>query len=124
MFQFVRQNTFTSRPATEFLIGDYIKSTDEDEVWVAEDNGIILGFVSTYPSHNFLHNLFVLPDAQGKYIGTQLLRIAEDNLARPMTAKIAMDNLKVCSFYEKYGWSKVSIHEDAEEPYVLYEKNF
>jgi len=40
-----------------------------------------------------------------------------------MTLKIAMDNLKPCGFYEKYGWYKVSRHDDASEPYLLYKKD-
>ena len=92
-------------------------------MWVAEDNGQILGFISTYPSDNFIHNLFVYPDAQRTGLGTQLLMIAEANLGRPMTLKIAMDNLKVCPFYEKHGWVKVSAHEGGADPYVLYRKD-
>ena len=48
---------------------------------------------------------------------------AEANLARPMTLKIAMDNLDVCAFYEKQGWSQVSVHENEAEPYLLYRKS-
>jgi hypothetical protein len=55
LFQFTRQKTFTSRPQDEFQIGDYAKSVEEDEVWVAEENGDIVGFVSTYPADNFVH---------------------------------------------------------------------
>lgn len=123
LFQLIRRKTFTSRPENEFQIGDYQKSTADDEVWVAEQNGAIVGFVSTYPANNFLHNLFVHPGSQGQGIGTQLLQVAEANLARPMTLKIAMDNLAACRFYEKYGWYQVSVHEDVREPYILYGKD-
>ncbi len=40
LFQFTRQHTFSSRAAEEFKIGDYIKSTEEDDVWIAEENGV------------------------------------------------------------------------------------
>ena len=123
LFQLMRQHTFTTRPATVFQIGDYVKSTEGEDVWVAEDNGKILGFVSTYPSDNFIHNLFIHPDAQRMGLGTQLLSIAEANLGRPMTLKIAMDNLTPCPFYEKHGWVRVSAHADGTEPYVLYRKD-
>jgi aminoglycoside phosphotransferase (APT) family kinase protein len=32
-------------------------------------------------------------------------------------------NPKSFSFYEKYGWHQVSIHEDVDEPYILYGKS-
>jgi len=61
----------------------------------------------------------VHPKSQGKGIGKQLLQVAEENLARPMTLKAAMDNPKSFSFYEKYGWHQVSIHEDVDEPVLV-----
>lgn len=123
LFQLTRQSTFILRSGDEFQIGDYQKSTAEDEVWVAEKIGEIVGCVSTYPFDKFIHNLFVHPKYQGQGIGSELLKIAEQNLSRPMTLKIAMDNLKVCGFYEKYGWYQVSMHNDMDEPYVLYRKD-
>ena len=60
---------------------------------------------------------------QGKGIGKSLLQIAEENLDRPMILKAAMDNPKSFSFYEKYGWHQVSVHEDVDEPYILYRKS-
>lgn len=123
LFQLTRQKTFASHPQDEFQIGDYAKSVEEDEVWIAEENGNIVGFVSTYPADHFVHNLFVHPDHQGRGIGSRLLQTAEANLSRPMTLKIAMDNRDVCGFYESRGWLQVSVHEDVEKPYVLYEKS-
>ena len=123
LFKLTRQDTFILRPAEEFKIGDYVKSTQEDEVWLAEEAGVILGFVSIYPPDNFIHHLFVHPARQGQGIGKQLLQIAEENLGRPMTLKAAIDNPRSFSFYEKYGWHQISIHEDLEEPYILYGKS-
>ena len=123
LFQTTRQHTFVGRPKDEFQIGDYQKSTSEDDVWIAEQKGIIVGFVSIYPLENFLHNLCIHPKYQQKGIGSRLLKIAEEHLLRPMTLKIAMDNLKVCGFYEKYGWFKMAQYDQEEEPCVLYRKD-
>ncbi len=123
LFQLTRCHTFILRPAEEFKIGDYVKSTHEDEVWVAEEIGVIIGFVSIYVPDNFIHNLFVHPKHQGKGIGKQLLQVAEENLGRPMRLKAAIDNPKSFSFYEKHGWHQVSIHENIEKPYILYRKS-
>jgi hypothetical protein len=40
-----------------------------------------------------------------------------------MTLKVAMDNLQVCTFYEKYGWYKAEKFNEAPKQYVLYRKN-
>ena len=85
-------------PIDEFQIGDYQKSTADDEVWVAEEDGKIAGFLSIYPADNFIHNLFVHPDHQGRDIGGRLLQTAESKLAHPMTLKVGMDYLKVGAF--------------------------
>ena len=53
LFQITRQKTFINRPPEEFQLGDYKKFTEGEEVWIAEENGIIMGFVSTYPKDNF-----------------------------------------------------------------------
>jgi GNAT superfamily N-acetyltransferase len=121
LFQTTRQETFVSRPPNEFKIGDFKKSTEGEAVWVAVNNGQIVGFVSLFMPH-FVHNLFIYEPFQHQGIGTSLLQKAEEVLTHPMELKIAMDNMKACSFYEKQGWHQVSIHADTSEPYFLYRK--
>ncbi|MGI4851133.1 MAG: GNAT family N-acetyltransferase [Janthinobacterium lividum] len=123
LFQFIRRETFKSRPENEFQIGDYAKSVEQDKVWVAEEDNTLVGFVSIYLADNFIHNLFVHPNYQNLGIGSCLLQTAEDNLSSPMTLKIALDNPKVCPFYKSHGWLEMSIHEDVPEPYILYKKD-
>ena len=122
IFLITRRSTFKNR-SNEFHIGDYIQSTADDQVFVAEMDGIISGFVSIYSQDNFIHNLFVADQYQGCGIGSKLLIFAESQLSKPMTLKVAMDNLKVCAFYEKHGWYKVAEFDKAPEPYILYRKN-
>jgi ribosomal protein S18 acetylase RimI-like enzyme len=104
-------------------MGNYINSTQEDEVWIAENQHGIVGFFSIYPKDNFIHNLFVHPKSQGKGVGKALLDHAEQNLAKPMTLKVALNNANACGFYEHYGWHLISVHKNAPEPYWLYGKN-
>lgn len=122
VFLITRQTTFEDRKG-EFTIGDFVESTVSDHVWVAEIDNIIVGFISVYLQDNFIHNLFVDPQYQGCSVGSKLLLFAEDKLLRPMTLKIAIDNLKACSFYEKYGWYNAGEFNEAPEPYILYKKD-
>lgn len=122
LFQITRQKTFESSSPQSFKIGDYKKSVEGEEVWVAEVDGNIAGFISLWIQDNFIHNLFVHPDYQDCGIGAQLLQKAEECLSRPMGLKVTTDNIKAFKFYEKHGWKKISIHEDEPEPYILLRK--
>ena len=122
IFLITRRATFKNR-LNEFHIGDYMQSTADDQVFVAERNGIVSGFVSIYSQDDFIHNLFVAPQYQGCGIGSKLLIFAESQLSKPMTLKVAIDNLKVCVFYGKHSWYKVAEFDKAPEPYILYRKN-
>lgn len=121
IFQITRQKTFQQTPAEDFKLGDYKKQTEGEEVWLIEEDGRAVGFISLYLPDDFIHHLFVHPDFQGRGYGQQLLKKAEVRLARPMTLKVSMDNIKVCLFYEKYGWKKTSVHE--QEAYILLSKD-
>jgi ribosomal protein S18 acetylase RimI-like enzyme len=123
IFLITRQKTFKLTPSQNFNIGDYKKSTEGEEVWVAEENGNIAGFISLWLPDNFIHNLFVHPDYQGRSIGQQLLKKAEERLSRPMALKVTLENIRACLFYEKHGWKKISVHENEKEPYILFGKN-
>lgn len=123
LFQLTCIYVFTTRNPESFKIGDYAKSTEEDDVWIAEQGNIIVGFTSIYPRDNFIHNLFVYPDYQRKGIGSKLLQIAEQHLAKPMTLKVALDNPSACGFYERHGWKQVDICIDTDiDKYFLYSK--
>ena len=122
IFLITRRATFKNR-SNEFHIGDYIQSTADDQVFVAEINGIISGFVSIYSQDNFIHNLFVAPQYQRQGFGSKLLLFAESYLSYPITLKVDIDNLKACQFYEKYGYYKVAEFNKAPEPYILYRKD-
>lgn len=122
IYLITRQTTFNNR-ANEFHIGDFVQSTIDDEVWVAEIDDVIVGFISIYSQDNFIHNLFIDPKYQRQGVGSKLLLFAEVQLSRPTTLKVAIDNLKVCPFYEKYGYYKVAKFDKAPKPYILYKKD-
>jgi ribosomal protein S18 acetylase RimI-like enzyme len=63
---------------------DYARAVREGQVWVAVDNGLIVGLavLILQPDHLLLDNIAVSPSAQGRGIGTRLLVLAEDHARR------------------------------------------
>jgi GNAT superfamily N-acetyltransferase len=123
LYLVTRQTAFLECRPGEFKIEDYRKSVAGDQIWVAHEGEALMGFVSISPADNLVHHLFVHPKFQGRGIGAALLQVAEQNLARPMILKVSMDNLRVCSFYEKYGWYEVTVVDKEEYSYALYRKD-
>ncbi|MGI4776074.1 MAG: GNAT family N-acetyltransferase [Janthinobacterium lividum] len=79
LYYFTQMQTFIARAGKNKLkIGDYQKSTADDDAWVADLDGIVVGFVSIYNKDNFIHNLFVHPKYHNKSIGIVLLKFAEN----------------------------------------------
>lgn len=123
LFLITRLDTFIYDPPEKFKLNDYIDSVNGEEVWVAEKNNIIVGFVSMWLQDNFIHNLFVHPDWQDRGIGKRLLETAENRLHPPIELRVRIENLKACKFYQKHGWEEVGISKDAVDPHFVYRKS-
>ncbi len=122
LFLITRRKTFTLQLPEKFQLDDYDESVAGEEVWVAEKDGVIAGFVSIWLQDNFIHNLFVHPNWQGQGIGVHLLKIAEEHLECPMELKVKTENLRACKFYQKHGWQEEYANSNANEPYFSYKK--
>jgi len=77
----------------------------DSETWVYEENNTILGFISMMD--NEIGGLFVLPNNQGKGIGTQLV-----NFIKPFHTTLEVEVFDKNSigrgFYDKYGFKQIS----------------
>ncbi|WP_072331876.1 MULTISPECIES: GNAT family N-acetyltransferase [unclassified Paenibacillus] len=102
-----RLKSFHWANAEEMTLDDFDRDTIEEYILLAEENSRILGFSSLYLPDNFIHNLFVHPDAVGKGIGTQLINNALEKMSRPVRLKCVSENHRALIFYEKNGWKKV-----------------
>lgn len=122
LFLITRLNTFIYDPPEKFKLDDYLDSVNGEEVWVAEQNHIIVGFISMWVPDNFIHNLFVHPNWQDRGIGKQLLEKAEQRLQPPMELRVRIENLKACKFYQKHGWQDVGMNKDVVDPHFTYRK--
>jgi GNAT superfamily N-acetyltransferase len=104
-------------PPSTFRLEDYESLIVDEEVWVAEKNGKIVGFCSLFLEENFLHNLFVDPSEQRTGVGSLLLEKFLERVQRPALLKCLEANQRALAFYQKHGWERL---ERGEEEFGAY----
>jgi GNAT superfamily N-acetyltransferase len=99
-----------------------------EEVWLAEEDGRILGFLGIRRSRRdgweTLERLYVEPDAQNRGIGTALLDKAKALRPEGLHLWVFQKNEGARRFYERHGFRLVKLTDGAEnmerEPDALY----
>jgi GNAT superfamily N-acetyltransferase len=114
-----RKAAFTWRDTGHYRLEDFDRSTLGEEIWVAEKDGKLLGFVSIYSADNFIHNLYVDPHLSPQGVGTALLHAAEHTFTSTGSLKCLVKNQKALAFYHKHGWQTISTGCDGNEEYYL-----
>ena len=95
----------------------------ERETWVAEARGELLGFAVL--GEDVLEHLYVRPDAQGRGVGRELLRHAQERRPGGFTFWVFQRNERARRFYERHGCVLVRTTDgsgnEEREPDALYE---
>lgn len=76
----------------------------QDEVWVAEDDGAVVGFCAF--KADWLNHLYLLPSHVGQTLGTELLKIAKAN-ASCLQLWVFQQNIRAIGFYKRHGFVQV-----------------
>ena len=114
------------RPAP--LDADYGKAIEHDEVWVAEHDGELAGYLVLVPfaDHLLLENVAVDPGRQGRGVGRRLLALAEERTTalglselRLYTHAVMVENQRL---YERIGYLRTDRRDDDGFDRVFYEK--
>jgi GNAT superfamily N-acetyltransferase len=101
---------------------------ESDEIWVAERDGRIVGFMAVERSETngweTLERLYVEPGEQGGGIGTALLDKAKELRPRGLHLWVFQKNEGARRFYERQGFSLVKLTDGSanmeREPDALY----
>lgn len=95
----------------------------EQEVWIAEEDGRMLGFAALADS--MLSYLYVEPDAHGHGIGSALLELAKERRPNGFRLWIFQQNERARPFYERHGCRLLELTDGAtneeRQPDALYE---
>ena len=118
LFLIARQQTFIWENPGKFKLEDYTNSTEGETVFVAEGEGLILGFISLYEHESppFIHHFFVAPNHQRKGVGELLMNSLFSWLNPPYRPKCLVRNQNAIAFYLKNHWFAVGegIEEEGE----------
>jgi GNAT superfamily N-acetyltransferase len=110
------------------LIADDLFTSNED-VWVAEEDGRLLGFLAIRRSRTngweTLERLYVDPPEQGRGVGAVLLDQAKALRPEGLYLWVFQKNTGARRFYERHGFRLVKLTNGADnmehEPDALYE---
>ena len=98
---------------------DFDSVTKDEQIWVAEDEGELLGFASVWVVDDFLHSLYVAPAHQGKRVGKALLEKVQAEFVAHGTLKCLVKNVSAFEFYQRHGWLVESRGDSEDGEYYL-----
>ena len=111
---YVRSGTaaFTWRPDGHFQAVDFKRFAEEEEVWLALIGEVLVGILSLFRPENFIHCLYVDPDAQRLGVGKALVAHVRTAVGAPLTLKLDVPNRRAIAFYEATGWERMTGLDD------------
>ena len=114
-----RLNAWTWLDGSTWQPEDFDSTTHNEQIWVAEDNGQLMGFASVWVVDDFLHSLYVAPEHQGKQVGHVLLAKVQAEFIGRGTLKCLVKNESAFAFYQRHGWQVESRGESEDGEYFL-----
>jgi ribosomal protein S18 acetylase RimI-like enzyme len=98
-----------------------------EQVMVAEEDGVIIGVMSLVKKEEIglIKQLYILPTAVGRGIGTLMVEMAKSILGSPIQLYTFQENIRARQFYEGHGFRAIEFinGSDNEEncPAIRYE---
>jgi GNAT superfamily N-acetyltransferase len=103
---------FTWRPPDHFRPEDFRMFALDEEVWLAFLGEAVVGLLSIFRPENFVHCLYVDPDAQRLGVGRALVAQVRKVADHPLTLKLDVPNRRAIQFYEATGWERMTGLDD------------
>jgi GNAT superfamily N-acetyltransferase len=104
LYERAGNQAFTWRPRNWFKAADFLGFAKNEEVYIAQSRGAILGILSFFRPSNFVHSLYVDPSAQGFGIGRALIEAVAKIADGPLSLKVDEPNAKARAFYARLGF--------------------
>jgi ribosomal protein S18 acetylase RimI-like enzyme len=98
----VLTDTFTWLPLERHDRQEFLRSTRDEEIYVALDAGRIVGLAGFYRPMNFLHSLYV--EERGRGVGKALLDHVSAAAGGAISLKVQEANRRAQAFYAREGF--------------------
>lgn len=118
-----RIQTFYWMDSSLFKLNDFDTHTRDEDVWVAEYDDQIAGFMAVWPPDAFVHHLYIDAPYRGKGIGKALLALAAQTSQAPLSLKCLIKNEAAFQFYRALNWEVKEIGTDSLGDYYLMQQS-
>lgn len=85
-------------------VHDFNQDTIGEDIFVADYDRQIIGFIAIWPPDRFIHHLYILPTYQGQGVGSQLLFEILKQYQQPLSLKCLVNNPRAVAFYQQHGF--------------------
>ena len=106
----VLRETFTWLSPDRHSREDLLRAARDEEIYVAVEDGAILGVAGYFRPQNFLHSLYA--DDRGRGIGKALLDHVIARANGPLSLKVQAPNLRAQAFYLREGFVCTELGQD------------
>lgn len=106
LFLEARRRTFYWVDPSRFQLDDFARQTEGEQIWLAEQNGRLCGFIAIWAEENFVHHLYVDEACHGQGLGRALLAQGLAGATQPASLKVATRNVQALAFYHRLGWQE------------------
>jgi ribosomal protein S18 acetylase RimI-like enzyme len=114
----VLRETFTWLPPERHQAEDFLRAAREEAVYVAYEEGRLVGIAAVFGPQNFLHSLYV--EDRGRGIGKALLDHVIAGADGPVSLKCQAANTRAQAFYVREGFRCTEAGEDAGVAWVRF----
>ncbi|EAQ66809.1 hypothetical protein MED121_12815 [Marinomonas sp. MED121] len=118
-----RVDAFFWVDAQNFKASDFSKDTQGERLWVAQDQGEILGFIGVWQADHFIHHLYVDQKHYRKGVGKALINKVKSHYQAPLRLKCLVKNDRAIRFYLDHGFQVLSEGLDGFGAYFLMQSN-
>jgi GNAT superfamily N-acetyltransferase len=114
-----RKETFSWLDTSAYTHEDFDEATAKESIMIAEEEGVVMGFIAFLREGSFIHHLYIDPDHLKKGAGKALLNAAVHTLEQPVRLKCLIKNKNAVAFYKAQHWKFEMAGTDAAGRYYL-----